>query len=81
MPIHEYKCRSCGQQFEALVRSADVPACPACASVDLERLLSMFAVQSDGTRSLALKDGKRRSARVKQEHDRAEQAHERDHTH
>jgi putative FmdB family regulatory protein len=81
MPIHEYECRACGERFEALVRDANVPPCPACASVDLERLLSMFAVRSEGTRSVALQDGKRRSARVKQEKDRAQLAYEQEHTH
>ena len=81
MPIHEFECRACGKRFEALVRHATIPACPACASADLERLLSMFAVRSEGTRSLALQDGKRRSARVKQEKDHAQLAYEREHMH
>jgi putative FmdB family regulatory protein len=53
MPIYEYRCRACAREFEALVRSGDTPACPACAATDLERLLSLFAVDSDGTRQAA----------------------------
>jgi putative FmdB family regulatory protein len=53
MPIYEYRCRACAHAFEALVRSGDTPACPACAAVDLERLVSLFAVDSDGTRQAA----------------------------
>lgn len=53
MPIYEYRCRACQHAFERLVRSGDQPACPACASPDLERLLSLFAVDSDGTRKAA----------------------------
>lgn len=44
MPIFEYSCRNCGARFELLVRSADVPACPACGSEDLHKELSAFAV-------------------------------------
>ena len=48
MPIFEYRCRSCGEEFEALVRGADVPSCPGCGSGSLERLLTTFAVSSAG---------------------------------
>ena len=47
MPIYEYQCRACGHGFEKLVRGADQPACPACDSGDVERLLSSFGVSSD----------------------------------
>lgn len=50
MPLFEYRCTSCQHEFEALVRTGDTPACPACASTSLEKLLSLFAVDSDGTR-------------------------------
>lgn len=53
MPLYEYVCRACGAEFEALVRGADTPACPACAGTDLERLVSLFAVDSEGTRQEA----------------------------
>ena len=53
MPIYEYRCRACARQFEALVRAGDTPACPCCAAIDLERLISLFAVDSDGTRRAA----------------------------
>ncbi len=48
MPIYEYKCRACGQEFEALVlpASKSAAACPSCKSEDLEQLLSAFAVNS-----------------------------------
>ena len=45
VPIYEYRCRPCGRQFEELVfGSAPVPACPTCASSDVERVLSTVAV-------------------------------------
>jgi putative FmdB family regulatory protein len=48
MPIYDFHCRACGHEFEALVRPQDHEAttCPSCQSVDLERLLSSFAVST-----------------------------------
>lgn len=43
MPIYEYSCQSCGNEFEALVRSNAKPQCPKCQSPQLEKLLSVFA--------------------------------------
>jgi putative FmdB family regulatory protein len=59
MPLHEYTCRGCGHSFEALVRGADQPACPSCQSTELEKQLSLFAVNSEGTRQSALQDGRK----------------------
>jgi putative FmdB family regulatory protein len=53
MPLYEYRCRPCGHVFERLVRSGDTPACPSCAATDLERLVSLFAVDSESTRHAA----------------------------
>lgn len=46
MPIYEFRCPSCGHQFEQLVfRSTETEeiACPRCGSTDITRLLSAFA--------------------------------------
>ncbi len=43
MPIFEYACQDCSHQFETLVRSDTVPACPQCHSTQLEKLLSVPA--------------------------------------
>jgi putative FmdB family regulatory protein len=43
MPIFEYACHDCGQQFETLVRSGTVPECPSCHSTELDKQLSVFA--------------------------------------
>lgn len=51
MPIYEYACSSCGREFEKLVRSDTVLACPDCGGDDLKKLLSTFAVSVGGTRS------------------------------
>lgn len=43
MPIYEYACRTCGHEFETLVRSDAAPNCPSCRSTDLAKKLSVFA--------------------------------------
>lgn len=43
MPIYEYRCESCGNAFEALVRGGVQPACPSCGATKAEKLLSVFA--------------------------------------
>ena len=51
MPIFEYACSSCGNEFETLVRqSAPAPECPSCHGTELKKKLSTFAaVSSAGT--------------------------------
>jgi putative FmdB family regulatory protein len=44
MPIYEFKCESCGHQFEHLTRGGAKPSCPKCEGVQLEKMLSVFAV-------------------------------------
>ena len=46
MPIYEYSCPKCEQDFELLVRGSDRPACPTCGSRNLERLLSVPAAHT-----------------------------------
>jgi putative FmdB family regulatory protein len=81
MPIYEFRCRSCGHHFEALVRGLAPPLCPACEGQDLERLLSMFAVSSEGSKAQALKDGRRRSALLRRDKDHAQLEYEKQHDH
>ena len=50
MPLFEYQCRSCSHRFEALVRTDGHAACPSCNGVDLEKLLSVFAVNAHGSK-------------------------------
>ena len=63
MPLYEYTCRGCGHQFEALVLKHTVPACPSCQSQDLERMLSLFAVDSDATRKSSLASARKKAAK------------------
>jgi putative FmdB family regulatory protein len=44
MPIFEYVCRRCRAAFETLVQGETAPSCPSCASTELDRQLSVFAV-------------------------------------
>jgi putative FmdB family regulatory protein len=76
MPIFEYSCRTCGREFEALVRPGDVPACPACASTELEKRLSLPAIKSESTHGLALRAAKKRDARQASENARAQREYE-----
>jgi putative FmdB family regulatory protein len=48
MPLFEYECRGCGHHFEYLTRGGQSPACPSCSGEDLQKLLSAFAVGSNG---------------------------------
>jgi putative FmdB family regulatory protein len=60
MPLYEYGCSACGHQFELLVRSGDVPACPVCKSDQLQRLLSAPAGMSTKERTKALARAERK---------------------
>jgi putative FmdB family regulatory protein len=83
MPIHEYRCRACGHRFEGLTlpSSKTSPACPACHGEDLERLLSLFAVNSPTTRAVALKSGRKQAARIQRDKTHAEIEYQKNHEH
>ena len=79
MPLFEYTCRACSHRFEVLVRTGDTPACPACASEDLEKMLSNPAIKSNSTHALALKAARRRDAKQGAENARAQREYELSH--
>ncbi len=83
MPIYEYECRGCGHQFEFLLlpTNLEVPSCPSCKGQELERIISMFAVSSDGTRQQALSDGRKRAEGKRREKAHADAEYERNHPH
>ena len=71
MPLYDFRCKTCGAEFEALVRPPTPPGCPACAGPDLERLLSSF---SFSVRSEGLSQAARRSVQKQQASQRADHA-------
>ena len=81
MPLYEYICRSCGHQFEALVRDANIPHCPTCNGQELERQLSLFAVDSEGTRHASLSKAREANKKVLRDKAVAEREYEQHHHH
>lgn len=81
MPIYEYRCRECENQFELFLRGEMTPACPSCESEELERLLSASGVKSSSTRDLAMRAAKKRDSNQAtdrmQERIRYEESHDR----
>ncbi|HYT67684.1 MAG TPA: zinc ribbon domain-containing protein [Vicinamibacterales bacterium] len=71
MPLYDFRCRACGEEFEALVRAGTTPSCPGCSATDLERLLSGF---SFSVRSGGLSPAARRAVQKQQNAQRRDQA-------
>lgn len=66
MPIYEYRCRHCANEFELLVlKNSPAPACPECQGEDIEQLLSGFAVNSDGISKARLQAARKQLAASK----------------
>src|SRR4029079_6616819 len=66
MPLYEYRCRSCEHLFEQIVLPGRPAAvCPECQSGDLERLLSAFAVSSEGIRQRNVEVAHKKAAGAK----------------
>ena len=81
MPLYDYCCRSCGHEFEALVRSQDAPpqCCPSCKSADLERLLSDFAVNTAEKRAASTKQSRKRQIRANKDKVVADEEYRKEH--
>jgi len=54
MPLYEYACRDCDQEFELLVRGSETPQCPSCSGRRLEKLLSVPAAHSHAKSELPM---------------------------
>lgn len=76
MPIYEYSCSGCGDQFELLVLKSTELACPKCQSHDIERLISVPAVKSESTHALAMKAAKSRDKKQASDINRAQREYE-----
>jgi putative FmdB family regulatory protein len=81
MPIYEYECRACHHRFEQLVLASTTPECPACGGQSLERLVSLFAVDSEMTGSSALKTARQQSDRMRRDKIHAEHEYIHKHQH
>jgi putative FmdB family regulatory protein len=79
MPIFEYECRACGHAFERLVRAGDVPACPSCASEDLEKLLSLSAISSAALRKANVQKARQANKAIQKDKAMAEMEEIREH--
>jgi putative FmdB family regulatory protein len=44
MPIFEYKCNACGEDFEKLVFGSQKVQCPKCSSDDIKKKFSTFGM-------------------------------------
>ncbi len=52
MPIYEFKCEDCDEEFEALVfRSDETVPCPGCKGGHIKRLMSACSYKSGGASS------------------------------
>jgi len=50
MPIYEYMCKQCGEEFEKLVfNHSKAVACPACEGHDIKKKFSAFGMKSGNT--------------------------------
>ena len=51
MPIYEYECNSCGNEFEAIVSSTDPASvsCESCQSKDVKKVMSASSIKVGGS--------------------------------
>jgi putative FmdB family regulatory protein len=64
MPLYEFDCRACGNRFELLIRGPQAVICPKCSTDSVERVLSSFAVSSDGSRLSSVASARKRNAEL-----------------
>jgi putative FmdB family regulatory protein len=79
MPIFEYECLGCGNQFEYLVLPSSPKAeCPSCKRKKLKQLISLCAVSSEGTRQANLSQARKKASVVQKDkrHEEHKQMHE-----
>lgn len=50
MPIYEFKCKKCGEEFEKLCKmGTEFSPCPKCKNEDVEKKMSNFGFKSGST--------------------------------
>jgi putative FmdB family regulatory protein len=55
MPLFEFRCRGCNQEYELLVRNGEPVECPECGSDSVEKLLSVTAAHVAGRAGLPIR--------------------------
>jgi putative FmdB family regulatory protein len=61
MPIFDFACQACGEEFETWVRKRDeTPTCPACESTEVEKLFSPATVHGEGSHDKAMRAARKR---------------------
>jgi putative FmdB family regulatory protein len=81
MPLYDFLCRTCGYQFEALVRAHDGPECPECHGDDLERLQSAFVASTEEGRQKAADSSRQQQIRGRRDQLIAEAEYRKQHEH
>lgn len=66
MPIYEYECQECDNEFELLIlpSTKDTPRCPECKSEKIERTVSRFAMSSESIRDANWKSARKKGMKV-----------------
>jgi len=49
MPIYEYQCKKCGEEFECIVFGNEKPGCPSCQSKNICKNMSACGFISRGS--------------------------------
>ncbi|MDH3424847.1 MAG: zinc ribbon domain-containing protein, partial [Gemmatimonadota bacterium] len=79
IPIYEYSCQDCGNDFEALIRGDAKAVCPECESQNLERAFSLPTVHSSGTHEMAMRAARKRDKRQGEERMHTQREYELNH--
>jgi putative FmdB family regulatory protein len=54
MPLYEYQCKSCGDEFEKMVRFSEInkiQECPICQSQETQKKISLISSKGSGSSS------------------------------
>lgn len=79
MPIYEYVCKSCGHEFEKLVRGGHTPVCTSCGDAHVERKFSLPNVKSESTSAQSMRAAKKRDQTQATDRVQAQKAYEKSH--
>ncbi len=79
MPIYDFVCQACQNEFEALVRGSIVTRCPSCGSEKLERQLSMPNMKTESTKAMSMAAAKRRDKKQGDERVYTQREYEKNH--